>query len=102
MKVYYSEEPQKIKYEPLPDGTANVYLRKDIKQEEIDATEPSGEEKKMRVWTAEEANFRTGLTEVDVNNHFDDLFFQAGKKPTLEERVSALEDFAVAMAGGTE
>ena len=32
MKVYYDSQPEKILYQPLPDGTANVYLRKNITQ----------------------------------------------------------------------
>ena len=48
MLVYYDEEPKKIKYESLPDGTANVYLRQNVKQVDqvqtsTDGTETAGE-----------------------------------------------------------
>ena len=34
MKVYYDSKPDAILYQPLPDGTVNVYLRKNIEQAE--------------------------------------------------------------------
>lgn len=32
MQVYYDNKPEKVTYEPQADGTANVYIRQDIKQ----------------------------------------------------------------------
>lgn len=90
MKVYYDAEPEKIKYELLPDGTANVYLRRNIKQETMARAADGGEET-YKGWTAEETGFSTTATKEEVEAQFDNLVLSKGEKPTLEERVSALE-----------
>lgn len=92
MKVYYDEEPKKILYQPLPDGTANVYLRKNISQAER-SNFNRGAEEKMMVWTADEKQIKTTLSAADVESQFETLFATADiPEPTLEERVAALED----------
>lgn len=84
MKVYYDTKPERILYQPLPDGTANVYLRKNITQED--------KEEKQSVWTADEKNIKTELSKDDVEANFDQLFLTADfPAPTLEERVAVLE-----------
>lgn len=91
MKVYYDTEPAKILYQPLPDGTANVYLRKNITQAER-STFNQDQEEKQTVWTADEKNIQTELSKDDVEANFDQLFLTADfSEPTLEERVSVLE-----------
>lgn len=90
MKVYYDAEPEKIKYELLPNGTANVYLRRNIKQEAMVRTAYGGEETHEE-WTAEETGFLTTATKEEVEAQFDNLVLSKGREPTLEERVSALE-----------
>lgn len=91
MKVYYDEEPKKILYQPLPDGTANVYLRKNISQAER-SNFNRGAEEKMMVWTADEKQIKTTLSAADVEANFDQLFLTADfPVPTLEERVAVLE-----------
>ncbi|MGF0020226.1 hypothetical protein [Acidaminococcus fermentans] len=91
MKVYYDTEPEKILYQPLPDGTANVYLRKNITQAER-STFNEDKEEKQSVWTADEKNIKTELSKDDVEVNFDQLFLTADfPVPTLEDRVAVLE-----------
>lgn len=91
MKVYYDTEPEKILYQPLPDGTANVYLRKNIAQAERSTFNQGGEETQT-VWTADEKNIQTELSKEDVEANFEQLFLTADfPEPTLEERVAVLE-----------
>lgn len=91
MKVYYDTEPAKILYQPLPDGTANVYLRKNITQTER-STFNQDKEEKQTVWTADEKNIQTELSKDDVEANFDQLFLTSDfPVPTLEERVAVLE-----------
>lgn len=91
MKVYYDTEPEKILYQPLPNGTANVYLRKNITQAER-STFNQDKEEKQAVWTADEKNIQTELSKEDIEANFDQLFVTADfPAPTLEERVAVLE-----------
>lgn len=91
MKVYYDSKPDAILYQPLPDGTANVYLRKNIEQAER-STFNEGKEEKMTVWTADEKQVVTTMTKDEVTANLDSLFLSADiPTPTLKERVIALE-----------
>lgn len=91
MKVYYDSKPEAILYQPLPDGTANVYLRKNIEQAER-STFNKDKEEKMTVWTADEKQTVTTMTKAEVTASFDSLFLSADiSTPTLEERITALE-----------
>ena len=91
MKVYYDSKPDAILYQPLPDGTANVYLRKNIEQAER-STFNQGQEETQTVWTADEKNVKTKLSKDDVEANFDLLFLTANfPEPTLEERMAVLE-----------
>ena len=95
MKVYYDSKPDAILYQPLPDGTANVYLRKNIEQAER-STFNHGQEETQTVWTADEKNIQTELSKEDVDANFDQLFLTANfSEPTLEERVAVLESAIV-------
>ena len=76
MKVYYDSKPDAILYQLLPDGTANVYLRKNIEQAER-STFNKGQEETQTVWTADEKNIQTELSKEDVEANFDQLFLTA-------------------------
>ena len=92
MKVYYDSKPDAILYQPLPDGTANVYLRKNIEQEE-QPTFNQGQEETQTVWTADEKQIITTMTKDEVTASFDSLFLSADiPTPTLKERVAVLEN----------
>lgn len=91
MKVYYDTEPAKILFQPLPDGTANVYLRKNIAQAER-STFNQDQEEKQTLWTADEKHIQTELSKKDVEANFDQLFLTADfPPPALEDRVAVLE-----------
>lgn len=98
MKVYYDSKPDAILYQPLPDGTANVYLRKNIEQAER-STLNEDKEEKMTVWTADEKNIQTELSKEYVEANFDQVFLTADiPTPTLKERVAVLENAIAEMA----
>lgn len=98
MLVYYDEEPKKIKYESLPDGTANVYLRQNVKQVDQVQTSTDGTETAVKVWTADEKNIQTTLTEAQVEARFDTLILDGDSAPTMNQRIAALEDAVSALA----
>ena len=98
MLVYYDNKPEKVKYEKLPDGTANVYLRQNIKQIDQTQTSTDGTETAVKVWTADEKNIQTTLTEAQVEAQFDTLVLSGDSIPTLAQRVTALEDAISALA----
>ena len=100
MKVYYDSKPDAILYQPLPDGTANVYLRKNIEQAER-STFNEDKEEKMTVWTADEKQIITTMTKDEVTAGFDSLFMSADiPTPTLKERVTALEQAIMEVNNG--
>ena len=99
MQVYYDSEPTKIRYEKLPDGTANVYLRQNIKQVAVlnpRTSEDEAEVTKM-VWTAEEKNLQTTMTEAEVEANFDTLVLDGDSAPSIGQRIAALEDAVSAL-----
>lgn len=76
-KTYYSTEPEKILYLPQSDGTAEVYLRKNIEQTEDG-------------WVADEAQIRTRLTELEILTQFDSYFAEE-IETTIEDLVEAID-----------
>ena len=92
MKVQFSDKPSAIMYMALPDGGADVWLRKNITQVTIEGpnAEPS------QIYEADEVYFRTNESLNYVEENFEKLF--NGNIPippvpeiTLEERVAATE-----------
>ncbi|MCD8189062.1 MAG: hypothetical protein LUD78_02395 [Clostridiales bacterium] len=63
--VSYSQQPDAIQYMTLPDGSADVWLRKNIVQ--VDGDDGWG-------WEAEETYIHTDLTRDEVAANFDALF----------------------------
>lgn len=78
--VQSAEEPQSILYMPLPSGEADVFLRRNIRQE----TEEDGTE----IWTAEEAQFRTSKTRDEIVDGFDSYFTP---RLTTEQQITQLQ-----------
>lgn len=76
-KTYYSTEPEKILYLPQSDGTAEVYLRKNIEQTEDG-------------WVADEVQIRTRLTELEILTQFDSYFVEE-IETTIEDLVEAID-----------
>lgn len=69
MQTFFTQEPGKILYMPLPNGKADVWLRKDIA--EVETEDSSG-------WAAEEIYFRTTLTKDEVEADFETIFANGG------------------------
>ncbi len=92
MKVQFTDKPSAIMYMALPDGGADVWLRKNINKVTV---EDEGEEPST-MYEADEVYFRTNESEEYVKKNFEKLF--NGNIPippipeiTLEERVAATE-----------
>lgn len=94
MKTYSKEKPEKIKYSVLTGtGKAHVCLRKNIQQETVEQHDAENGTTEYTQWVADEKQIFTTLSESDVEKQFDSLFLSADiPKPTIEERLSALED----------
>ena len=83
MIVNYDSKPETVQYMKLPNGQADVWLRRNIQQEESD---------EGVFWSADEKYIRTGLTLDEVNAQFDALFDAEPKTPlTDSERIAQLE-----------
>lgn len=81
--VLYDSKPDAVMYCLLKDGTADVWLRRNIRETETaadageDITAAAG-----RGWEAEEVYFRTSLTEEAVEQQFDHLYeSEAAREP---------------------
>ena len=97
MQTYYDNEPKKVTYEPQADGTANVYIRQDIKQADQTRQGADSTTETVKVWTAEEKNFVTTATKDYVVQNADTLFYSQGDTPTVEQRLAAAEDTIAAL-----
>lgn len=91
-----NERPASMSYEKLPNGQALVMIRKNIRSESR-TYEDGG---KQTVYIYDEVQFNTSKDEEYVVSHADDLYrMMSGSKPTIEERLDALE-MAIAEIGG--
>ena len=79
--VHFMSEPARIMYMPLPDGYADVWLRKNIRSETDDDGTVGG-------WVADEVYLRTSISRADVESDFD-RFFKTER--TSAQRLDALE-----------
>lgn len=93
-KVFYTSEPEQIKYCQLPDGSADVWLRKNIHLEAV-----HGREGDELAWTADEVAVNTRLEFMDVVANFDEIYEEGAAEPPVEysvaERLDAIEDVLV-------
>lgn len=87
---YGGTEPSKLLFMPLPDGTADVWLRKNIRS----AENVEGDET-VTSWEAEETYINTSMSHDEVLADFDNLFDNGLPRDVVEpsetERLSALE-----------
>ena len=91
-----NERPVGMSYEKLPNGQALVMIRKNIRSESR-TYEDGGEQ---TVYIYDEVQFNTSKDEEYVISLADDLYrMMSGSKPTIEERLDALE-MAIAEIGG--
>lgn len=104
MKTQFSQKPDKIQYMPLPDGGADVWLRKNIKKQmgSMDGVQ-------YTYYEADEVYFRTNDSKAQIETNFDEFFNGNLPKPpapvvTDAERIAALEaamlDLAEVIANG--
>lgn len=78
-----------VKVEQRPDGQADIWLRKDIQQEEV-APDDGGEP--YTQYTADEAHIVKAMTQEEAEASFDDLWDEAVTAETPQsERIAALE-----------
>ena len=84
-RTQYSYEPQRMDYIPQKDGSAEVYLRKNI--EEVDDGEGG------TIWEADEVFLKTRLTEEDINGQFDS-YFEEPIEMTIEDLAEAVNILA--------
>ena len=91
-KVFYNQQPEKIKYMAKPNGLADIWLRGNIKQETI---EQEGQE--QLIWTATERFIPdSALTLVEVQADFFNLFVDApGTQAMLTKAVQDYMDATV-------
>ena len=92
MTVEFNAQPDEIMYMSRPDGTADVWLRKDIT--ECETENEDGEA--VTYWTAEEVQLNTAMSADEVAENFDDLYTAAEEESyTAEvsdsERLDAIE-----------
>ena len=81
-----------VKIEQRPDGQADVWLRKNIKQEEV-TPEDGGEP--YTQYAADEAHLVKAITQEEAADAFDDLWDEAVAAETpQDERIAALETVA--------
>lgn len=105
MKAIYNQKPDTISYMKLPNGRADVWLRKNI----AEITDEEGN----AAWEADEVYFRTNLDKESIMAAFDELFPNGGEIgghnepvciPTVEDRLDAIEaailELAEVMANG--
>lgn len=94
--VESNASPDSISYTVLPSGIAYVCIRKNIRSEI--RTDENGN--KSTVYIYDEVQFATHRNMFSVTTEADDLFrMYSGEKPSMEERLEALEK-AVAEIGG--
>lgn len=100
--VYYSDKPDQIKYMPLHDGRADVWLRKNI----TEVTETTDEGESSTAYTADEVYLRTSVSKETIEANFDEYYSEAESESsgdteeiTIEERITALEAAMIELAG---
>lgn len=92
--VTFDYEPSKIEYMPLPDGSADVWLRQNISRSDDEG------------WSADEVYFRTSMSRADIEANFDTLFGRdelLTDSKDVETRIADLEEaMNLILTGATE
>ena len=76
-KTYFTTEPDRVSYQPTSEGTAEVYLRRNIEETE-------------EGWQADEVFFVTRLSQEEVVAQFDSYFIEE-PEPTIGDLVEAVD-----------
>ncbi|MBQ8132410.1 MAG: hypothetical protein IJ193_07965 [Bacilli bacterium] len=79
-----------------PDSLLHdVWLRKNIEEVEVEEedTDDKGETiiVKKKYWEADEVYLLTDKTEQEIEADFDNIYYESGPQPTVEERLDVLE-----------
>lgn len=96
-RVFFNERPDEIAYFPLPDGKADVWIRRNIREFAVE--EDEGETVCIIKWTADEAYMRAKVSRTEIESDLDGAFEKAlawtnddeAAFPNAEERISQLE-----------
>ncbi len=84
-KTYSSTEPERAEVRTLRDGSHEIRLHRNIRQED------DGED--GQIWTADEVLIVTRLEPEEVLEHFDD-YFEEKTPVTLEDLAEAVDILA--------
>ena len=84
-KTYSSTEPERAEVRTLRDGSHEIRLHRNIRQED------DGEGR--QIWTADEVLIVTRLEPEEVLEHFDD-YFEKNTPVTLEDLAEAVDILA--------
>lgn len=94
--VHFMSEPARIMYMPLPDGYADVWLRKNIRSETDDDGTVGG-------WVADEVYLHTDKSRADVESDFDSFFAtERTSAQRIEELEAAISDLSSLITTETE
>lgn len=78
IKGIYDTEPEQITYNPLSNGQADVWLRKNIQE--------TTNEDNVTLWIADEVYFCTGMDEQYIIDNFETLYENGGDESELNEQ----------------
>lgn len=85
-----------VKIEQRPDGQADVWLRRNIQEEQV---EPEGGGEPYTRYTADEVHLVKAIAEDEALERFDELWDEANAEETPQsERIAALERITKALA----
>ena len=96
-KTYFGpDKPDAIVYIPRHNSMyADVYLRKNIEEIEVEDESTDEEGKpiivKSKMWQADEVYNITDASEAEIIADFDNFFYKFGPQPTIEERLDVVE-----------
>ena len=102
-KVYFSEQPESIKYMPTSDGHVDVWLRTNIEK----VTETNEDGSTYSSWKADENYFCAKVRTMPlsyVEENFEDLlnfdYTEETEKSSLEKRIEDIEAVLAELFGG--
>lgn len=87
-KVLYSDRPEAVRYMPLPNGKADVWIRYDIRQE-LDSENNRG-------WSAREVYLQTAQSQAEIEANAVNIFLsESGIQKALTDAVQDYMDKTV-------
>ena len=92
VKAYFTQEPGQVLYLSQADGMAEVWLRRNIESHETE---------EGTVWSADEVQFNTMLTEEEVIERAS-IYFIEEPETTIDDLVEALDILSSIVMGEEE